>query len=170
LPLICRPPCSFAVQEIAFASHYYPVPSIRKTSKCIERNAEQTELIVADLKSFSFFALILREISLVTPHIKSVFRNVPASNSDRGDGRLAPAAGSVSELKALGNQGDDRRRSLPAILIGSRSGVNQPSFSCVVRVIIQHEHPADVAAETATYPRDFEEQTVNPIDERLLGA
>ena len=106
----------------------------------------------------------------VTPHIKSVFRNVPASNSDRGDGRLAPAAGSVSELKTLGNQGDDRRRSLPAILIGSRSGVNQPSFSCVVRVIIQHEHPRRCSGRNCHVSAQFRRMTVNPIDERFLGA
>ena len=45
------------------------------------------------------------------------------SEEHREDGRLRHgAAGSVSELKALGNQGDDRRRSLPTVLIVSRSG------------------------------------------------
>jgi hypothetical protein len=37
-------------QQLAIADHYCPVVLIGKRSKCIERNAKRTKLIVADLK------------------------------------------------------------------------------------------------------------------------
>src|SRR5205809_7048686 len=48
-------------RRYAFADHYCPAPSRGKNNKYIERNAKRTKLIVADLKFFSFFGLILRQ-------------------------------------------------------------------------------------------------------------
>ena len=65
---------------------------------------------------FTVFAVT----AAVTRHIMSPSRNVPTSRFDRRDSggqQTRPGlAGSVSELKPLGNQGDERRRSLPALL------------------------------------------------------
>src|SRR5437762_6084597 len=50
--------------SLEIGNHYCPAPSRGKNNKYIERNAKRTKLIVADLKFFSFFGLILRQFSV----------------------------------------------------------------------------------------------------------
>src|SRR6266478_6566296 len=55
-------------------------------------------------------------------------------------------AGSASELKPSGNRRDDRRRPLPALLIGFHSAANPPSFPPLIeengngRFTVLHSH------------------------------